>query len=67
MKIHIGIAVLLLTLTGCAALGIQSKVEEAREKALAQAEKIACADVKETQEAVKGSKFEQVDWAAICQ
>lgn len=67
MKKHILIVVLSLTFAGCAALGIQSKVEEAREKALAQAEKIACSDIKETQEAVKGSKFEAVDWAAICQ
>lgn len=66
MKIHIAIAVILLTLTGCSFLGIQSDIEKGREQALEHMEKAACANVEETEAFVKGSKLEAVDWEAIC-
>lgn len=51
---------------GCSFLGIQTKVEDARQAAIAQMEKAACANVEETKALVKGSRLEAVDWASIC-
>lgn len=65
-KPYITFLVLFLALNGCSALGIQTKVEEGRQKALDQLDKIACSDTKETEAAVKGGKLEKVDWVAIC-
>lgn len=55
-----------LLFAGCAALGIGTKVEDARQAAITQFEKAACANIEETKAFVKGSKLETVDWAAIC-
>ena len=66
MKRHIFFGIFCLVMAGCSALGIQTKVEEGRQKALKQLDKIACSDVKETAAAVKGGKLEKVDWEAIC-
>ena len=61
------IGVALAVLTACSALGIQTKVEDARQKALEQLVKAACADPKETEAFVRGSKLEAIDFKAICQ
>lgn len=66
MKKHIFIGVLALVMSGCSFLGIQTRLEDAREKALEQMEKAACSNVEETKAFVRGSKLEAVDWAAIC-